>query len=130
MSNPNDNDEFKKLEKIWYDKLKQTGFEDIESTTETCDPIAGTQRPLKASHNIRFRIKDQLQLKAKADYYILALALLNTYKFKNATHRRIWQLHCQGLSHREIAKAIAHYKKTYKRESILNIINKIAKEIK
>jgi len=120
---PTQSQEFKALQKEWDAKLKASGFDDIEDTTRE-------DRPLKAWHNFRFKRTPIVQREATETYIDSAKALLLTYPFKNPTHRRIWELHCEGKSRREIEEAISGFKKTYKHANIQFIINKIAREIK
>lgn len=58
-------------------------------------------------------------------YYEEALNLLKKYSFKNTSEKKIWELHCEGWTIREIEKKI----KRYKRQMIHNIITLISKEI-
>lgn len=113
----------KKLEQEWYQKLKDDGFEDIEDSNNP-------NRPLKAWHNFRFRQVNPARRKVTEAYYEKACALLHTYPFINEITKRIWELHCQGFSKREIEEAIKNESKRYKRESIGLIIVKISREIK
>lgn len=120
------------MEKVWYDKLKEEGFEDIEDTNNEF-------RPLKSWHSFRFMLNDSSYFKntnlrtnreSAISYYRLACQLLNTHHFKNETHRRIWELHSEGWSKRQIEAEIKDLRPTYKRERIGIIINMIAEEIK
>lgn len=113
----------KKLEREWYQKLKDEGFVDIEDHTREA-------RPLKSWHNHRFKRINPQKRAALEIYYNQARALLFTYEFLNPTVRKIWELHCQGFSKRQIAVLIENETKRYKRESIGLIIVKIAREIK
>ncbi len=96
MSSPFDSKEYKALEKIWYAKLKEGGFEDCESAD-----VAG--RPLKVHHNHYFKRRySDVAFLAKQEYYQVCSNFLNTHTFKSAKERKIWELHCSGLSRREI----------------------------
>lgn len=117
------NTEQKKLERQWYDKLQASGFNDIEDTQRS-------DRPLKSWHNFKFQYVNLIQRGAREEYFYLAKELLRTYAFKNETHRIIWDLHCKGLSKRNIEASIKHLEKPYKREQIGNILCIIAREIK
>lgn len=89
----------KKLQKLWYNKLKDKGFVDIEDTSRP-------ERPLKDWHGLWFRKRvrkygmDNLQ--AKVEYYRKASHLLNEQVFKNKKHRAIWEMHCAGEGLRKI----------------------------
>lgn len=115
--------QFNRLEKHWYGKLQASGFNDIEDHSRR-------DRPLKAWHTFRFKYANITVRANCEEYFNDAKELLHTYKFKNDTHKRIWELHAQGFSKRKIEQAIKHLKKRYRREQIGNIIRIIAKEIK
>jgi hypothetical protein len=144
---PYNTDEFKELERKWYAKAEASGFRDAEQPKEirlVCDsnpslwPInfsrfifrRKNERPLKTWHSLKWRNCRRGELEERENYYRWAGRILLLHSFKNRTHKRIWQLHCEGKSKREIEKAISHFKKTYKREQIGNIINQIKKEKK
>lgn len=116
--------QFKALEQIWYEKLKAEGFEDIED----CDK---RDRPLSAWHSFKFPALNAGQREASTLYFEAASELLHTYEFERPIERFIWALHCQGLSKREIEIEVSKsdFEKKYKRETILNIITKIAANI-
>lgn len=113
----------KALQKIWYQKLKEEGFEDIENNERP-----GT--PLNAWHSLKWRYIPQERMEETMLYYAQAKELLYTFHFENTAQKRIWELHSEGLSKREIEKALAKTKTPFKREWIGVIINKIAEFIK
>ncbi len=115
--------DLKALQKIWYEKLKSDGFEDIEDTDNV-------YKPLKAWHSFRFhRLGSLLKIETSEIYYEKAASLLHRFNFKNVTQRKIWELHSQGWSKRQIEKEIKDHKPSYKREWIAVIIKRISKEI-
>lgn len=87
-------DDFKSLQAKWYKKLADEGFKDIEKEAQS---LSG-----------RFKSKQVEQIQ---DYYDKASSFLNDYDFRNLKHKRIWDLHTQGLSTRKIA-AIAKFSKS------------------
>lgn len=109
------------LKKIWYRKLEDSGFDDAENTSHP-------DQPLKTWHSFKF--KDALKLTETSTYYLKAIQLVDTYDFDNSTHRKIWELHCEGYSKRKIEKEITECDPTYKRSQIETIINFIASSIK
>lgn len=116
--------QFKALEEIWYGKLKEDGFEDIEDHTKR-------ERPLCSWHSFKFPALNAEQREARIVYFEAAKMLLLTHTFEKPIERFIWSLHCEGLSKREIETAVAesNFEKKYKRETILNIITRIAAHI-
>lgn len=113
----------KELERIWYAKLKEEGFEDCENT-EIPD------HPLKQWDTTRCMAKEKTRRDASEEYYRTAERLTHIYKFQRLIHLRIWELHCQGKSRREIEQAIekSRFKHKLKQTQIQHIINKISKE--
>ena len=121
----------RELERLWYDKLKAEGFEDCEDTEHP-------ERPLKAWHDRLHRHPDPrsslhiTQIEAISAYYAAAGALLHEQEFEISVHRKIWELHCEGLSRSQIEEVLAktRFRKKLKRSQIQNIINKIARNIR
>ncbi len=100
--------EFKKLQKTWYKKLKDTGFEDLETPDGFPKQLSGNYFSLR--HNPE-------RFEFQATYYRNAGYFLHRYKFKNDLERKIWEFHANGVSIRDTVKILtkARYK-TYKRE--------------
>lgn len=92
---------FKKLQKSWYKKLAKKGFNDIEHD----------ENHLKLSTE-RFVTRDggayanPTLTKAKFEYYNNCRKFSNEYKFKNKTEKKIFELHSEGVSIRDIAAKI------------------------
>lgn len=105
-----------------YRELKQEGFEDIED---------GPDGILKSWHSFKFPAVSLERHEAHRKYFDGASALLETHQFGRPVERAIWELHCKGVSHREIETAIAKsdLQKKYKRQAILNLIKKISMKI-
>lgn len=91
---------FKKLNAKWAKKLLKSGFEEIEDTNSP-------REWMKQHHAHYFSNRHDLsQFEDVKRYYELATHLLNTYKFKNKTHRAIWEHHSNGIAEREISKIL------------------------
>lgn len=88
--------ELKELEQIWYKKLKEDGFKDIES-----GPY------LKEWDSFYFQARHEPEsFKLHADYYYLAHQFLHSFTFNSEYEKSIWDMHSRGLSYREIASKI------------------------
>ena len=108
---------YRETQKIWYAKLKKGGFKDIEDQNGF----------LKEWDFNFFRNQfNSVEYEATLGYFAQAREILISYSFKNETHRKIWELHCEGLSERSIAFRIRKYKKSM----IHYIIDHIAQQIK
>lgn len=95
--------EFEKLQKEWYRKLKESGFEDTESPSglskrwypSALDP---TRNVAGQSGHTRFD--------AITQYYRLAGQFSHDFTFKNEFQRGVWELHADGHSVRDIISAM------------------------
>lgn len=101
MKKPRDNQqELKKLQDKWYKKLAKAGFEDIED-------INSPNEFLKEWHGSWFRSRGHAsRFTAKESYFYQAGHFLTNHEFKNEQEKKVWKLHSEGLSLREIAKAM------------------------
>jgi hypothetical protein len=109
---------YKQMQQIWYDKLKEGGFQDIENNQ------TGLLKEWdKSFFRHGFNI---IQYASTLNYYERAREMLFSYEFKNIYHKRIWTFHCDGLSERKIALKVRKYKKSM----VHYIIAHIAKTIK
>lgn len=91
---------FKALDAKWQKKLSAEGFDDIEDRDSP-------REMLKAWHGTVF--KNNLtpdQFLARQEYYTQARSFLEHYKFKSPLDKRIWRLHSEGLSYRNIALVV------------------------
>lgn len=105
---------FKSLKEKWYKKLEKSGFEDIEDNS--------LEEPLiKDWHSRRFKKWPKEVFDFRLKYYADARSLLHTYAFESELHKRIWELHSEGWSLRDIEQEIGEYKK----DTINHIIHKI-----
>jgi hypothetical protein len=91
--------DFKALQKKWEERLKKEGFEDIERK----------EGRLKSGsvENVRYLYTTE-QFNIKEEYYRLAGQFLHEYKFKSSVERKIWELHSEGMSVRNIIKKLKH----------------------
>lgn len=105
------------LKTIWYDKLAKSGFEDIEERNSP-------RQMLKRWHAADFRKRSTPETYiAKRDYFQQATEFLNWYEFSGPRERKIWELHSEGATIREIAKKVR-----LKKDKVHRIIKKLRKE--
>lgn len=89
-------EDLKALQKLWYEKLKSEGFDDIED-----GPY------LKEWDSFYFQTRHEPQsFSLKHEYYYLAEHFLTSFEFKSEIEKEIWRLHSEGLGFRDISKAI------------------------
>lgn len=80
---------FEDLNKVWKDKLKESGFEDIEQDEDH----------LKTWHSKRFKTRSAREYgKEKLEYYRRARQFLHEYSFKNEAEYKVWKMHSDGIS--------------------------------
>ena len=89
------------LQKQWYAKLADEGFEDIEWTKGNNSPY------LKTALNT----KDPFHFVAKQEYYNMAESYLHNRMELRGRERFIWKLHSEGATYEEITNA---YNRRYK----------------
>lgn len=111
--------QYKALRDKWYAKLAKTGFEDIED-------VNSPRQMLKAWHS------SDIPRKARSggfiaiqDYYSRATEFLNNYIFESKFELKVWTLHADGQSLREIAKQCKCGK-----DKVRTIVLKLQKESK
>lgn len=108
--------ELNKLKKIWYKKLKDEGFEDIEpheNTLKRWTSYFNSPRALELAES-------------RQEYYYMANQFLNEYKFETALEKTIWEYHSNAISYRNITKLLKQVKiKETNRTSIGSIIKRL-----
>lgn len=101
--------DYEKQKSIWYKKLKDSGFKDIEydeNWMKSCLP-----RP-------NATIRDPLVRETVQAYYSMAYYFLNEYKFETDLDKTIWEYHAEGISARNIVRLLKKVKtkqKIYRR---------------
>lgn len=111
--------EFKKLQKKWYKKLEKSGFEEAED-------VDSVEEFMLRWHDKDIKAKGTWdQLVARAAYYQTAEAHALDGHFDTALDKRIWTLHAQGLTVREIAQKV----KTITKTPVHTVVLKIRKQL-
>lgn len=116
---PKPSKEFLELQTKWYKKLEDSGFSDIEQNDDNPGKVGGNLK--KWSKSLLANI-EKTPFEDKQRYFELAGHFLYDHEFADATEKRIWELHSQGYSLREIVRAIK--KKKFGRDNIFKIVNK------
>ncbi len=121
--NPKSKD-FQALQKTWYKKLKQEGFEDIEQ--------ADGHLKLWSAYYFRSKYKtdgDVLFQQAKEEYYRLARQFLHEKSFEDIRTKRIWELHSEGMSIRNIVKVLKQEGHVAYKNIVHPIVKALSKEM-
>lgn len=107
--------DFKEIEREWYERLKKEGFEDIEYS-------GSPSKPLKQYASYYFIARtDPLSFESKQNYYQRASQFLHDYLFHSDQEKKIWELHCEGKTLRQIAQSIETMNKDTVRKVILGL---------
>jgi hypothetical protein len=118
MSNPFDNDDFKALQKEWYDRLARDGkFQDIEKTV-------GTAQVLIQRSSNSFRQAPEIVRQTKERYYDLLIRNVNIHKFEKEIDRTIMTLLSEGTKIKEIVIRLMQTNQARDRKTIRYIIRK------
>lgn len=110
------------LQSKWYRTLRSKDFDDAECTRYT-------DRPLKVWHLNVLKNTTMLEIEITHDYYEKACELLHSFEFKDKITRRIWELHCEGLSRYKIELAIENLDGACKQSTIRSIIKQLEREL-
>ena len=95
-----------KLRREWTAKLAAAGFEDLESSRDPDGPLSdrGNLHPVEHTQAEERRLVERME--DGSDYQAWARDILHRGRWRNATERRIWELHCDGMGDRGIAAAL------------------------
>lgn len=85
-----------KLKKLWQQKLKDSGFVDIENEKGL----------LHSWDSFRFSKIDPNHFEDVQEKYLEATQFPQHYEITNPVERTIWELYSNGRSYREIAKEV------------------------
>ncbi len=115
---------FKQLQKKWYAKLKDTGFNDIEYKGDYIE--SAVPKPLRGKGTAT--VPDKFYQSLTEEYYTLCSQFLNDFKFERPFDKRVWELHTEGFSIREIATSLKTKKR--RKSTIWTIVKKLETEMK
>lgn len=88
---------FQKLKDKWYKKLSKEGFEDIENTDGSLKTTIDPRTAAKA-----FKVQQSTE-----EYYRDAAKFLHSHQFESGLHKRIWEMHCEGMGAVRISKRLS-----------------------
>jgi hypothetical protein len=83
--------QFKTLRDEYYALLKEQGFEDIED--------------VDSPNEFLLQWTQETYREDKAEYFKMATDFFNQYPFANDKEKRIWEMHAEGMTIREISGA-------------------------
>lgn len=114
--------EFKQLQKVWNEKLKDNGFEDIEDQTRL---IRG-HPPLLKWDSFYFQARHApVAFKCDQEYYSMTINFLNKFSFKSHLEKQAWAHHSDGFSIREITLLIVNSGIQISKSQVHRILSKL-----
>lgn len=120
--------EFNDLQAKWYKKLKDSGFEDAEQDPETLKQWTRSKFAPQQNNGAALDVV-MAKNRSKQEYYRLAGHFLYDFNFTSELHRLIWELHSDGLSHRDISDKLKENGIKKARTQVLDIIHELKKEL-
>lgn len=114
---------YPELREVWYKKLKDSGFEDIEADKHNTAGGMGWSNKFKTAETAR-------NWESKREYYSMAGRFLHEYKFKNERERIIWEYWANGLSVRNIAKTLTKVSLVMTRDKVWRTLKPLIEKMK
>lgn len=114
MGKPCQSQEFRQQQDLWYSKLRESGFEDLEDRSGWIEDYNSYKLLSRKNFNL-------VAYEITQEYYSWACEKLHTAKFKCQRDQTIWEYHAQGLTGAEISVHIG-LERTW--------INRVIKKIK
>ena len=112
--------DLKELIKVWYKKLKESGFKDAERFIDNYpEPV------LHYWDSTYFSTSGAINpqsFEERQEYFYQAHHFLNTYQFKSQTDHHIWRLHSEGMGLRTISKELAKLNIKLNKDSVGAIV--------
>lgn len=116
--------ELKTLQKVWYKKLKENGFEDIEDTSSP-------REYLKTWHSSYFQVRYTPEIfDLKQEYYRRASQFLHDHTFVDIIQKKIWELHAEGQSVRAISLALEPLGIQMNKDQVHKVVVGLVKQMK
>lgn len=113
------NPEFLKLQNMWYKKLKDSGFDDIEEYNEKLgsDAISFLKR---SSKSLSYKYNEET-----FSYYQTYRDFLSHGDFSSCLDRTIWEMYSEGMSIRRILVELEHHPKYRLKRSTFWLLTQI-----
>lgn len=113
--------EYELLRAVWYKKLEEDGYEDIEQD----------ENNLKVWSSSFVRKRPLELMESREAYYHMARKFLNDYTFPNAKEKYVWEQHAEGVSSKDIAKNLLSIQKVKtNRTSVRQLIRRLETHMK
>lgn len=116
----NQSKSFLKLQRNWYNKLKDSGFEDIEQEDGNLKFWTSTESSGRTTER---------RAAASEEYYRIAGWFLQEHAFENDFEAMVWQEHSQGHSLATIVEILKKRGIKAYRDKLARIIRKLIKNM-
>lgn len=113
---------FKKLQKRWYQKLADDGFEEAEQLDGNLIKWHSFQFARQGNSTVPYAA-------SKTEYYRLAGQFLHEHEFRNNWELRVWELHSDGKSMRTIAAILSKELRHTNKMQVNEKIKELSKEM-
>lgn len=129
--NQHEEEDLKSLQKKWYKKLKEDGFNDIED-------VDSPREYLKIwSTHFHYQYTPE-EFQEKQEYYQLAQNFLHAYDFAwipgksiiNWVDRDVWKMHSEGQSYRKIADVLTEQGFKTNKDTVNKIVTRLVEIMK
>lgn len=128
MRQPTKPTPFQALKNIWYKKLANSGFADIEQDEEALKEWSFSR--VYAGQNNGYSFETiRVKREAKEDYYRLAGHFLHENEFVNSIEKLIWELHGEGKGCRRIAVFLQNKNIKSNKDKVNEVINRLSKQM-
>jgi hypothetical protein len=119
-----DEHDLQALQKIWYKKLRDSGFEDIED-------VSSPQRFLKTWHSTYFFNRYTPETyEHKEMYYRMCSHFLHEYAFPTDRLKEIWKMHTEGMSLRSMSFLLKKRRIYLNKDKLNKIISNLVEVMK
>lgn len=86
---------------VWYEKLRESGFKDVESFTYRDHSQVGLKNQKSGQHRI-----SELDYEIRVEFYRRASQFYWDFTFPDETTKHMWELFSEGKTYREIASQV------------------------
>lgn len=114
------------LKQVWYQKLADSGFEDIEDKKNNLESWT-VSRFLTERNNGKDLLEVQQYNSSKEAYYRIAGHFLHDHKFESHKEKLIWGYHCEGISYREIVNILSSLGVKENKSRVNKVVEKLQK---
>lgn len=118
---------FDALKRKWYEKLKRSGFDDIEQDENYLN--TGASNPFSRKAKGETYKDKEVFYKSREEYYRLAGQFFWEYPWSSRKEQLIWELHKEGTSIRDIVLELKRKRFKAHRRAVHETIQRLKQEM-